>query len=225
LKDAVKIKNRLGNEVDLDVDIPKLFHAMHQRVLELLRDAKNTQFLQQAKDLLEDMLEIIPKHAIALYNLSCVESLLGNTKEAVKRLRDAIFEGGYRDFKHMEKDEDLNNIRNTEEYQELLQTVESDIQNESPVPTEVEQAEVEQPANPIEQSWTHVEATQAVPPEQVPQEPVRSVGEVKWAEAIELLTNMGFANGPYSGPRFVVLLEKYNGDLALVINDLLNENL
>jgi len=240
LKEAVKIKKRLpGNEVDLDVDIPKLFHAMHKRALECLKDAKNIPLIQQAKALLQDMLEIVPKHAVTLYNLSCAEALLGNTKEAVKRLRDAIFDGGYRNFDHIDQDEDLENIRSTEEYQELLKEVKSNEQVE--LPTATPPAEPEKPVEPvpepekpvergpdpeqkqvslIEEDWTSVEKQNE---ETATQEPVLSAGEQKWAVAIDLLRNMGFDQGPYFGPRCVVLLEKYNGDLPSVINDFLME--
>jgi len=222
LSDAVKIKDRLpGNEVDLDVDIPKLFNAMHTRALECLKDAKNIPLIKQAKKLLQDMLEIVPKHAVTLYNLSCAESLLGNTKDAIKRLRDAIFEGGYRNFEHMEKDEDLESVRETEEYQELLKSVKSldDVADmEEVVPKE---ETVPEPANPIEEDWTKVEENKEEPKqESLPEAPVLSVGEQKWADSIHLLQNMGFG-GEFFGPRCVVLLEKYNGDLAFVINDLL----
>jgi len=123
LKDAVFIKKRMGSDVDLDVDILKLWNAMHIKAMECLQDAKNSEVVLQGKRLLEDMLEIIPKHALTLYNLSCAESLLGNSKEAVKRLRDAVI-AGYRNFEHMMKDEDLENIRSTSEFQELQSELE-----------------------------------------------------------------------------------------------------
>ena len=49
-----------------------------------------------------------------------------------------------------------------------------------------------------------------------------SLGEKKWAEEIQILKSMGFGNDTiYFGPRCVALLEKYKGELAMVINELL----
>jgi len=284
LKEAVHIKRRMGADVDLDIDIPKLWNAMHTRALDCLKDAKNTKLVLQARQLLEDMLEIIPKHAITLYNLSCAESLLGNSKQAILRLRDAIV-AGYKNFEHMMKDEDLENIRNSTEFQEMLQKAQAEVNEaqdaceEDDMPELVDnfqqvskqmddfeddddmpelECAVSAPlatsmdsedefdwssSSSDDSDWTQVDSqmdpfgleqslTQSIEvvepiienkpvPEPV-SEPVVSVGEQKWTEAIDLLKAMGFGEGPYFGPRCVVLLEKHNGDLPSVINDLLN---
>jgi len=229
LRPAVQIKRlqSIGNEVDLDVDIPKLFNVMHKRALELLSDVKNTAFIQQAKTLLQDMLELIPKHAVTLYNLSCAEALLGNTSEALKNLRAAIFDGGYSNVEHMEKDEDLATIRDTPEFKELVNS----LKKEEPVIIEESQT-MESIASPdIMQDWTNVDeelspaidiSVPQVTDTPMKEEPILSLGEQKWLEAIENLKGMGFGQDqPYFGPQCAVLLEKYNGDLSAVINEFL----
>jgi len=54
------------------------------------------------------------------YDATCLYSLMSLTENAIKYLRIA-FEKGYRDFIHMENDADLDNIRNTREYIELVE--------------------------------------------------------------------------------------------------------
>jgi hypothetical protein len=227
LQEAIEVKRLPGlNEVDLDVDIPKLFEAMHQRALELLNDAKNVPCIVQARQLLKEMLQLVPKHAITLYNLSCAESLLGNVKEGLETLKSAIA-AGYSNFEHMMRDEDLTNVRATPEFKDLvdsLQPKEEPKAEEQPKEQPKEEQPKEQPKeekpkevpavpNTIEDDWTQVEK---------PAEPVLSVGELKWKDAIELLRGMGFGNEEeYFGPRCVALLEKHNGDVYAVITELL----
>jgi len=202
LQEAVSVKRipESENDVDLDINIPNLFQAMHKQALKYLEDPKNVEYLQQGKALLQDMLTLIPKHAVTLYNLCCVESLLGNVREALATLKNAILEGGYSNYEHMEKDSDLDNIRNTPEYRQLLETLKPKIIAEKKV-------EAVQPVTPP-----------ATPP---PTGPSVSVGEIKWKEAIDILKQMGFGDATYFGPKCVVLLERHNGDLTKVITDLL----
>jgi len=208
LRDCVSIK-RLplpGNEVDLDVDIPKMFHALHQRTLELLSDAKNSDNIQQAKELLQDMLLLVPKHAVTLYNLSCAESLLGNISQAIAALKSAIEDAGYSNLDHMEKDPDLNNIRDVPEFQQLVQVLKKDV-----VPMEV----------PKEEKPKEEVVPMEIPKEE-PKSNTVSVGEHKWKEAIHIIKEMGFdKNVEYFGPKCAVLMEKHNGDMDAVINELL----
>lgn len=262
LQEALTIKRLPNQEVDLDVDIQKLFAAMHKRSLECLKDARDAKLIQQGKQLLLDMLEIIPRDAVTLYNLSCAESLLGNIKEALHWLKQSILEG-YKNFEHMMKDQDLENLRKSPEFKQLLETfhLTSKPEENNSIPTPVQQTPTpaavdvvnntpapvipeepkSQPAvpeetpqsQPMEEDWTHVgeQLKEPIPepepvsePEPIPEpEPVLSAGEVKWKESIELLKNMGFG-GVYFGPKCVVLLEKHNGDLPSVINDLLRDS-
>jgi len=207
IKDAVQIKRvpLQGNEVDLDINIPKLFEVMHRQSLKLLNDPHNFAFIQQAKILLQDMLAIIPKHAITLYNLSCAESLLGNKEEAIKTLKIAIEEGGYSNVDHMIKDEDLSNIREMPEFQQLVHSLQKNLKT----------MEIDKPID-IMDDWTKVE-------EEKQETPILSVGEQKWKSEIELLKEMGFGkNDQYFGPRCVTLFEKNAGDFSLVIQELLS---
>jgi len=70
------------------------------------------------------MLEIKPNHMIALYNLACAESLLGNVDEAVVTL-DRALDAGYSDLSHMLNDPDFNNIKNFDGFQNLVKKLEN----------------------------------------------------------------------------------------------------
>jgi len=70
------------------------------------------------------MLEIKPNHMIALYNLACAESLLGNENEAIATLDRAI-DAGYTDLSHMLNDSDFDNIKNSDGFRNLVQKVEN----------------------------------------------------------------------------------------------------
>jgi len=53
------------------------------------------------------------------YDATCLYSLMSKPKQALLHLKIA-FEKGYRDFKHIEVDDDLDNIRITSEFQNLV---------------------------------------------------------------------------------------------------------
>ncbi len=53
------------------------------------------------------------------YNVACISSLDKKTKEALGNLENS-FQKGYKDYEHIQKDTDLDNIRNTEEFKQLL---------------------------------------------------------------------------------------------------------
>jgi len=56
------------------------------------------------------------------YNLACSYSLLGQVDEALETLRRAIALG-YRDFNHMQRDPDLENLRRDPRYLALLEEI------------------------------------------------------------------------------------------------------
>lgn len=54
-----------------------------------------------------------------LYDAACLHSLMGNHTKAIDYLRQAL-DDGYRHFTHIERDSDLDNIRNDEEFKQLV---------------------------------------------------------------------------------------------------------
>jgi len=95
------------------------FWTLHRLSLTYLESLDMT-VVQKGKEVILRMLEIIPNHKIALYNLACAESLLGNVKEAVAALEKAI-NAGYSDLTHMINDSDLTNIKETVGFSNLVE--------------------------------------------------------------------------------------------------------
>ncbi|HUU10678.1 MAG TPA: hypothetical protein VM431_09085 [Phycisphaerae bacterium] len=63
-----------------------------------------------------------PRDPVAFYNLACSHALLGQVKRGFDTLRRAIALG-YREFDHMQGDEDLANLRRDPQWAELLGTI------------------------------------------------------------------------------------------------------
>ena len=58
------------------------------------------------------------------YDAACLYSLMGDTATSLSYLRKSL-EGGYRQFSHIRRDHDLDNIRSTAEYEALLREYEA----------------------------------------------------------------------------------------------------
>ena len=67
---------------------------------------------------LNSILQLTPNNASIYYNIACLYSKKNDTEEAVKWLKMAI-EKGFNDWSLLEKDSDLDMIRNTKYYKEL----------------------------------------------------------------------------------------------------------
>jgi len=96
----------------------RVFWNLHRFSLSCL-DSLDKNVVQKGKEAILKMIEIVPDHAMALYNLACAESLLGNAKEAVATLEKAI-EAGYHDLTHLINDTDFDNIKNTLGFNEVI---------------------------------------------------------------------------------------------------------
>ena len=65
------------------------------------------------------LLELCPEEPIFHYNLACTLSLLNRCAQSLHALRLSL-SLGYDDFSAIEQDEDLENVRNTQAFQELM---------------------------------------------------------------------------------------------------------
>lgn len=72
----------------------------------------------------QQLIELRPNDPIVHYNLACSYAMLGQTESAVRALRKAI-ELGYRDFRYMREDRDLDNIRHDPQFKKLLKEFDS----------------------------------------------------------------------------------------------------
>ncbi len=66
-----------------------------------------------------EAIEIKPDYQLGWYNLACLYSLKKEKEKALKYLLKAI-ENGYKNLSHIEKDSDLDYIRNEKEFQEII---------------------------------------------------------------------------------------------------------
>jgi tetratricopeptide (TPR) repeat protein len=69
---------------------------------------------------LTELKEIIPDDPEVYYNLACLNSRIGKIDEAVNNMQDAV-KKGFQNWNLLKNDPDLANIRNTEEYNKLIQ--------------------------------------------------------------------------------------------------------
>jgi tetratricopeptide (TPR) repeat protein len=74
---------------------------------------------EKAKEVFEKVIEMDSTEINAMYNLACVHATLGNSEESLKWLKKAI-EGNDQYRKHAKGDDDFANIRDTEEFKNLV---------------------------------------------------------------------------------------------------------
>lgn len=226
LQGCVEVKRLPGDEpvVDLDIDVCTLFESLHKQALALITPESDPQLLKRAKDFLQSMIELAPQHPLAHYNLACVEALLGEVKEAVGSLKQAVA-GGYSNLSHMLADTDLTSLRGLPEFQDLVERLRQTLS-----PEKEEEKKEEQVPEPVkEEPKVEEKAPEPVveepKKEEVKEEPKveEKVAEKKveipsrWATQLEALSGMGFTNTDVN----IVLLDDHKGDLVKVVNAIL----
>jgi tetratricopeptide (TPR) repeat protein len=70
------------------------------------------------------LVQLRPSDALAHYNLACSYALLKRPELALKTLRRAV-ELGYRDFRYMKEDRDLDSIRHDPRFRQLVREYEN----------------------------------------------------------------------------------------------------
>jgi tetratricopeptide (TPR) repeat protein len=70
------------------------------------------------------LVQLRPQDALAHYNLACSYALLRKPDLALKTLRRAV-ELGYRDFRYMREDRDLDSIRHDPRFRQILREYEN----------------------------------------------------------------------------------------------------
>lgn len=94
---------------------PEQMRQLHSQAIKLLQEGK----YDESIELYGKIVANSPEDFIAHYNLACAYSLKGDLSAALDALETSI-EAGYSDFAHMERDSDLDNIRNESRYKSLL---------------------------------------------------------------------------------------------------------
>lgn len=69
----------------------------------------------------DSILKVSPEPG-SYYDAACLYSRMGKRKEAITYLRQAV-ENGFRNIRHIEKDDDMDNIRDMKEFKELLKSI------------------------------------------------------------------------------------------------------
>jgi tetratricopeptide (TPR) repeat protein len=70
------------------------------------------------------LVQLRPSDPLAHYNLACSYALLKRPDQAIKTLRRAV-ELGYRDFRYMREDRDLDSIRHDPRFRQLIREYEN----------------------------------------------------------------------------------------------------
>lgn len=120
---VVKILTLENGEVDLDINVPALYNALHDKGLDCLTKLQYKEGLQ----FLQDALSISPENPVCSYNVACAESLLGEVKKAAEYLKEAV-RNGYANVQQMLEDEDLANLRSTltDEFRSIVSEIKTE---------------------------------------------------------------------------------------------------
>lgn len=100
--------------------------AIHQQVAGMLGDGKYA----EAEELLKQAIKRVPHDQVAHYNLGCVLARQKKPDEAFEHLTEAV-KLGWRDKLHLEKDADLESLREDPRFKELLKSAEAPPPEES----------------------------------------------------------------------------------------------
>jgi tetratricopeptide (TPR) repeat protein len=121
--------NRLTDQDQLDFELEFFGGVLkrHPDYVDVLRVMGNllTRMNRFVEGLQVDkrLVQLRPNDALAHYNLACSYALLKRNDQAIKTLRRAV-ELGYRDFRFMREDSDLDGIRHDPRFRQLLREYE-----------------------------------------------------------------------------------------------------
>jgi Flp pilus assembly protein TadD len=116
------------SQLDFELDFFGAILDRHPEYLDVLRHHANNLTLKgrYADGLVVDkrIIHLRPHDALAHYNLACSFALMKQPDLALKTLRRAV-ELGYRDFRYMREDRDLESIRQDPRFRQLLREFEN----------------------------------------------------------------------------------------------------
>jgi len=237
LKNIVTIKYISGNHdtvVDIDVDIPRLGQAIHDKAMAYL----NEKDFREASRTFRAQCILQPTHSVPFYNVACAESLLANTDEALVYLNKAI-DLGYKNLDHMLQDSDFNNIRHTEGFRVAYARLKDILYHKEPeLPVKIPEPEPVKTPEPepvkIPEPEQPAKAPEPEPVKTPEPEPVKIPEQVKtdpqpqpipppfvltpWAAELEVLHDIGYFNDEIIVP----ILEKNRGNVEQTVLELLD---
>jgi tetratricopeptide (TPR) repeat protein len=116
------------SQLDFEIDFFAGILDRHPEYVDVLRVQGNNLTLKgrYAEGLHIDkrLIQLRPSDPLVHYNLACSFALLKRTDSALKTLRRAI-ELGYRDFRYMREDRDLDGVRHDPRFRQLLREYEN----------------------------------------------------------------------------------------------------
>ena len=114
-------------QIDFEVDFFGRILESHPEYVDVLRaHASNLTLKGRYADGLafdKRLVQIRPGDPLAHYNLACSFALLKRRDQAIKTLRRAV-ELGYRDFRYMREDRDLDAIRQDPRFRQMMREYE-----------------------------------------------------------------------------------------------------
>src|SRR5262245_18446574 len=120
---------RAADQNQLDFELPFFggVIARNPNYVDVLRILGNLLQLkgrfQEGLQVEKRLVQLRPQDALAHYNLACSYALLKRPEQSLKTLRRAV-ELGYRDFRFMAEDHDLDAIRHDPRFRQLLREYE-----------------------------------------------------------------------------------------------------
>jgi tetratricopeptide (TPR) repeat protein len=116
------------NQLDFEIEFFSRVLERYPQYVDVLRVQGNNLTLKgrYAEGLQIDkrLVQLRPADALAHYNLACSYALLKRPEQALKTLRRAV-ELGYRDFRYLREDRDLDSIRHDPRFRKLLREYEN----------------------------------------------------------------------------------------------------
>jgi len=221
LAEVVKVKCLPNSEVDLDVDVTRLHCVLMRRALAMFDQQK----YEEARKILEALMQLDDKHELTLYNLACAEALLGETDKAMMHLNAAV-DNGFLDVTHMQADTDLNAVKSLPEFAALVHRMEEK-NNKKIALIPLRKVSTEEKAPEIikkeEEKAPEIISSEEEEEEQFPEiikkeeekapEIIISKEEAQYERELHLLEDMGFTDKQKN----IALLIAQKGDLANVI--------
>jgi tetratricopeptide (TPR) repeat protein len=116
------------NQLDFEIEFFGRVLETHPDYVDVLRVQGNNLTLKgrYAEGLQIDkrLIHLRPMDPLAHYNLACSYALLKRADQAIKSLRQAV-ELGYRDFRYMREDHDLDSIRLDPRFRQMMRDYEN----------------------------------------------------------------------------------------------------
>jgi len=114
-------------QLDFELEFFQGILANHANYVEVLRALGQLLTLKgrypEVMQIDKRLVQLRPSDPLAHYNLACSFALLKRADQSIKTLQRAV-ELGYRDFRYMREDRDLEFIRHDPRFRELLQQYE-----------------------------------------------------------------------------------------------------